>query len=248
MADAVITPQPTPRVDEAIAAADAFTLPSAATEAEFLRVLERIRQGDHEQGPVIWDLNAGLLAFLASAFPRAPQSILYGQVFTREPKGRGAHFDIYDKLLHKDFPWVGLFNLAGDAVVSTCPLPDWLATRYALAYPEASDRAYAERRRISEEVLADPGVRLLKGYLLAGNGLIIPQQAAGHEWVHNVVPVHEENPGRFVKFAAVGRDISALLNRGYQQVDDLLRRALFQAANEGSGDSEIRPRQWCNVD
>jgi hypothetical protein len=238
----------TPGVDEAIAAVDAFALPSAATETEFQAALQRIRQGDHAQGPLIWDLHAGLLAFLASAFSCVPRSTLYGQVFTREPQGRGPHFDVYDKILHRDFPWVALFNLAGDAVVSSYPLPDWLATRYALAHPEASDRAYAERRRISEEALADPEVRVTKGYLLAGTGLIIPQQPAGPEWVHNVVPVQQDHPGRFVKFVAAGRDVGALENRGYDLVDDLFRRALVLAPHDGSGDSEIRPRRRCNFD
>jgi hypothetical protein len=243
-----ITPATTSSVDEAIQAAEAFTVPSAASETEFLRALERIRQGDYEQGPVIWELHAGLLAFLRTAFPQAPYSILYGQVFTREPQGRGAHFDVYDKFLHKDFPWVALYNLAGDAIISTYSLPDWLATRYALAYPDASDRAYAERRRISDEALADPEVRPRKGFLLAGSGLIIPQQSTGPEWVHNVVPVHPEKPGRFVKFAAVGADTSPLRGRGYDPLDDLLCNALLHAPSEGSGDSEIEPRRRCNLD
>jgi hypothetical protein len=100
---------------------------------------------------------------------------LYGQVFTREPKGRGAHFDVYDALLNPDYPWVALFNLAGEAVVSVFRLPDQLARRYALNYPVASEKAYVARRGMAKEALGDSSVHPDKGMLLPGCGLIIPQ-------------------------------------------------------------------------
>jgi hypothetical protein len=235
-------------VDEAIQTAASFTLTSAGSEAEVFRALKRIRRGEAEQGPVIWELHTGLLAFLRSVFAEVQNSTLFGQVFTREPKGRGAHFDVYDDLLDADFPWVALFNLAGDAVVSVHRLPDSLAERYALAHPKASDEAYAERRRIADELLADSTVHPEKGILLSGCGLIIPQQRSGPDWVHNIVPLHEQNPGRFVKFAVVEADSSPLRDRGYAPLDDLLRQALLHAPTESSGDSEIRPRRRCNLD
>jgi hypothetical protein len=239
---------PTPAgVDVAIAAAGAFTLAAAVSEPEVLRALVRIRRGDEKQGPLIWDLHAGLLAFLSSAFPQAPRSILYGQVFTREPMGRGAHFDVYDGLLHPEFPWVALFNLEGDAVVTVCRLPQAQAAAYERAYPEASDAAYAERRRVSDEVLADPAARPSKGYLLAGSGLIIPQLRGGADWIHNIVPVQAQSPGRFVKFAALAGDGSPLRDRGYALLDELLRHALSNAPAD-AGESEHQPRRRCNLD
>jgi hypothetical protein len=236
------------RVDDAIRAASAFTLMSAASAADMLRALERIRRGE-DQGPVIWELQTGLLEFLKSVFPKSANSSLYGQVFNREPRGRGAHFDVYDELLHANYPWVALFNLAGEAVVSTCRLPDHLAKRYALAHPESSDEAYAERRRIAAEAAADPSVRPDKGMLLPGCGLIIPQQLSGPKWLHDVVPMHEENPGRFVKFVVASeRNAVDLLDRGYAPIDGLFTHSLLNAPTEGSGDSEIRPRRRCNLD
>jgi hypothetical protein len=243
-----LAPSARKRVDDAIQASAAFTMMSAASEAEMLKALERIRRGE-EQGPVIWELHTGFLEFLKSVFPRGENSRVYGQVFIREPKGRGAHFDVYDNLLHPNYPWVALFNLAGDAVVSVCRLPDQLAKRYALAHPEASDEAYAERRRIADEALADSSARPEKGMLLPGCGLIIPQQLSGPKWIHDVVPLREENPGRFVKFVvARERNASYLLDRGYAPIDGLLTHSLLNAPTEGSGDSEIRPRRRCNLD
>lgn len=242
------TPSVRARVDEAIQEAAAFTLPSASNAAEVFEVLERLRQGNREQGPLIWDLTTGLLGFLTSVFPQVQISTLYGQVFTREPKGRGAHFDVYDNLLQADFPWVALFNLAGDAVVSVCRLPDHLAERYALAHPEASDEAYVERRRLAEEVFADSSIQPQKGILLAGRGLLIPQLRNGPEWIHSIVPLNEENPGRFVKFAVVEGDGSPLQDRGYASLDELLRQALLHSPAEGVGESESRPRRHCNLD
>jgi len=85
--------------------------------------------------------------------------------------------------------------------------------------------------------------------LLPGDGLIIPQQLSGPEWVHNVVPMRAQNPGRFVKFV-VAREKNAnfLLDRGYAPLDGLLRHALLNAPTEGSDDSENWPRRRCNLD
>jgi hypothetical protein len=174
---------------------------------------------------------------------------LYGQVFVREPQGRGAHFDVYDKFLDPQFPWVALFNLAGDATVSTIRLPDELAKHYALTHPEASDEAYTERRRLAKEALEQPNVHPEEGLLLAGNGLVIPQQSSGPEWVHHIVPMLPQCPGRFVKFLVSRYQADThLLDRGYVPVNSLLRRALLALPVEDSGDAEIRPRRRCNLD
>jgi hypothetical protein len=243
-----LAPSVRQQVDEAIQTAAEFMGMSVASEAELIRALGRIRRGE-QQGPVIWEPHTGLLEFLRSAFPKVQESTLYGQVFIREPQGRGAHFDVYDDLLDVNYPWVALFNLAGEAVVTVCRLPPQLAERYARTHPDPSDEAYEERRRIADEALASSSVHREKGMLYAECGLIIPQQRSGPEWVHHVAPTHAENPGRFVKFAVV-RDANAgyLRDRGYTPLDGLLRRALLNAPTEGSGDSEIRPRRRCNLD
>jgi hypothetical protein len=63
------------RVDEAIQSAAAFAVTSAASEQALFRALERIRRGE-EQGPVVWELHAGLLEFLRSVFPKGENSSL----------------------------------------------------------------------------------------------------------------------------------------------------------------------------
>jgi hypothetical protein len=244
----VLAPSVSERVEEAIQGSAGFTITSAASESEVVRALERIRRGEN-QGPVIWELHTGLLDFVRSVFPSAQNATLYGQVFVREPEGRGAHFDVYDEFLDIHYPWVALFNLAGDAIVCAYRLPDQLAKRYALTHPEASEEAYAERRRLADEALAHSSVHPEKGMLSAGCGLIIPQQPSGPEWVHNIVPMRRQNPGRFVKFV-VSRERSAgyLLDRGYVPLDGLLTHALLKSATEGSGDSETRARRRCKLD
>jgi hypothetical protein len=235
------------RVDAAMQAAKLFALQSAHSEVDVSRALERLRRGA-EQGPIIWELYTGLLGFLKTVFPGIGNSRLYGQIFDREPKGRGAHFDVYDEFLHPDFPWVALFNLSGDAVVSVCRLPDSLGVRYSLAHPEATDEAYEARRRIAEEALTDPGAHPDKGHLFSECGLIIPQQRDGPDWIHNIVPMDERNPGRFAKFAVTKDDTRHLYQRGYDLVNDLLRHALLLAPAPGSQASEGKPRRRCNLD
>ncbi len=173
---------------------------------------------------MIWDLHSGLLEFLRTVFPGARSSIVNGQVFRREPMGRGAHFDVYDELLHMHYPWVGLFNLAGDAVVTVCQLPDQIAKTYASAFRQASDDAYEERRRLADDALADSRVESRKGLLLPNCGLIIPQQLSGPDWIHKVVPTSEQNPGRFVKFAVVHEKSAGFLQ--YRGVGAISTKAI----------------------
>ena len=236
------------KVDAAIQAAAELAAISVTNAYELQGALTRIRRGE-KQAPVIWERAAGVLEFLSLAFPRHEETTLCGQVFTREPEGRGAHFDVYDSLLDPAYPWVAVFNLAGDSVVSVFPLPDQLARRYAREHPEATDDAYLKRRRLADEALADPSIRPEKGLLLAGYGLIIPQQQSGPKWVHDVVPISKERPGRFVKFAAArdGR-IHELYERGYAGIESLLKQALLHAPTEGAGNSENQRRRRCNLD
>ena len=237
------------RVDAAILEYSAFTLPVPGSDAELARALVRIRTGD-DQPPVIWAARTGVLGFLSSVFRGCRPADLYGQVFLREPQGRGAHFDVYDDILHADYPWVALLNLAGDAVVTVCRLPEPLARRYEQEYPHPTDAAYAERRRISAGAIGAPDAHLEKGLLSQGSVLVIPQQMAGPDWVHHVVPLREDNPGRFVKFAVAAAGNQHLLeDRGYRPINDLLWQALLNAPVEGTGDSEIRPtHRRCNLD
>jgi len=237
------------RIDAAIAAAASFNMTSAGSEAALSRSLNCIHT-DKTQGPAIWDLHAGLLTFLRTVFHDAAPQTLFAQIFDREPKGRGAHFDVYDPLLHPDFPWVALFNLTGDSTVSAFPLPEALSHRYDNEHPTPDEAAYAARRQLVAEALADPHIRPEKGMLLPGCGLIIPQRQHGPDWVHDIIPMHEDNPGRFIKVVAVkGRHAeNDLRNFGYGPVDGVLQAALLSIPVTESGDDVSRRRRRCNVD
>lgn len=245
-----VRPAVTARIDAATRAVEELTLTPVTEESDLRNALKRIRRGADE-GPIICELNAGLFGFLQAVFPDLPPSELYGQVFDREPSGHGAHFDVYDEYLHTDFPWVAIFNLAGHATVTTVRLPEALATSYARSHGEPSNEAYAERRRISEAALTVPAVHPDKGFLASGSGLIIPQQRKGPDWVHDVVPVLAQQPGRFVKFAAVeANKTRALSGRRYVSLDELLRKALNHLPLEEAENQEqqLRPSRHCDLD
>jgi len=236
------------KVDEAIQSVVDHRLEPLATEAELESALNRIREGQ-EQGPVIWGLQSGLLSFLDTVFPNYRSLHLYGQVFLREPKGRGAHYDVYDEVLHPEYPWVAVFNLDGDAVVTVARLSDEWSEHYASTHPVPTDAAYVERRRLADESLRRSNAQSEKGLLLRRSGLIIPQQRAGPDWIHDVVPIKEENPGRFVKFAvAKEQQAEFFTERGYDALGTLLTEALLSAPIMGSGILENLPRHRCNVD
>jgi hypothetical protein len=77
--------------------------------------------------PILCELGGGVLAFAAAAFPALGQRIFLAKHFRREPKGRGAHFDVYGHLLDPYFPYIGVFNIAGEASLRTLLLPEGAA-------------------------------------------------------------------------------------------------------------------------
>jgi hypothetical protein len=74
---------------------------------------------DRNAGGFRCELGSSVLGFGSAAFVGVATRDLYAQQVPRAPDGRGAHFDVYADLVDQSFPWGAVFNLAGDAVVSS---------------------------------------------------------------------------------------------------------------------------------
>ena len=162
-----VTPQPSAdvaaRIDAAISAVDALNMEVLTTHQQLADHLRNLRRGRSTE-VLLCEFGGGILDFIAAAFPNLGAHVVFAQHFSRDPRGRGAHFDVYGELLDEAFPWVAVFNIAGDAALSTFVLPQDLARRYLLEHPVPSDAAFEARRQVAAEALAR-GVHLSKGML-----------------------------------------------------------------------------------
>jgi hypothetical protein len=239
------------RVDAAIRAVDALTMEPLTSREQLSDRLADLRAGSTAK-VLLCELGGGVLDFVSAAFPSRGERCVLAQRFHREPLGRGAHFDVYGQLLDEEFPWVAIFNIAGDAEVSTFSLPEGLARRYAEEHPVPSDAAYEARRIVAAEALADPAVRVDKGVLYKHSGLILPQLKAGPHWVHEVVPLNSGNPGQFIKLLVPANNEGArkqLGENGYAPLDGVLTAALHLESNAWVSSNEALPqRRRCNLD
>jgi hypothetical protein len=240
-----------PLVDAAIRDVEALTMNPLTGRSQLAVRLAQLRRG-HSVEIIVTDLRTGILDFVEAVFPDLGTRTLLAQTFTREPSGRGSHFDVYGDLLDEEFPWVAAFNIAGDAYVNAFELPGALARRYFAEHPGPSDEAYEGRRAIAGEALEDPRVTVGRGVLYRRRGLIIPQLKAGPHFVHNVMPMNAEEPGQFIKLlvpAGGARARKQLWDNGYDELDEILTRALDRRPNAPSSASDGFPkRRRCNLD
>jgi hypothetical protein len=253
---AAVTPQ-TPeklaaRIDAAISAAEALTMEPLKSREQLSERLSDLRLGS-KPAVLSCELGGGILDFVSGAFPNRGERCVLAQHFSREPEGRGAHFDVYGELLDEEFPWVAVFNVVGDAEVSAFPLPKNLARRYEQAHCRPTDEAFEERRVLAAEALADTTVTLSKGALYRHGGLIIPQFRAGPHWVHQVIPLNPLESGQFIKLLIPATDERAhklLADNGYAPLDGLLTAALDLASDASLSSNEALPgrRRKCNFD
>jgi hypothetical protein len=194
--------------------------------------------------PFLCELGAGVLNFVSAAFPNLDAQSIYAKHFFREPGGRGAHFDVYGKLLDKAFPWIGVYNIAGYASLIACRLPDSLAASYFREHPESSDEAYEARRHVAPDALAVPGTKPIKGILDRHTGLIVPQLVEGPHWVHDIVPLRADDPGQFIKLLVPNNAADAMTRmsmNGYAPLDAVLTASLHLGP-------AFADRRHCNLD
>lgn len=171
-------------------------------------------------------LGGGVIQFARTVFFDTEFTSVHAELYDREPQGRGAHFDLYQDLLDDRFPYIGVFNLSGEAKVTAACLPDDLTKAYFERYPEPNDAAAQARRQFSAIVLQDPKVDVYEGKLEAGSGMVIAQRKDQPHVIHSIEPLDTNNPGKFVKFAylegSTKKVLKAAKDIGMRSLDELL--------------------------
>jgi hypothetical protein len=182
-------------------------------------------------------LGGGVLQFASTIFREIDLPLVYGQLCEREPEGRGAHFDLYQDLVHDKYPYIGVFNLSGEATITAARLPDDLAKAYSGRYPEPNDAAVQARRDFSSIALNDPTTSVYEGRLEAGSGMVIAQRKDQAHIIHDIVPVDTDNPGKFIKFAYLNdstKTIQTTSVAGMKPLDKVLTDSLSGTPRESS--------------
>lgn len=140
--------------------------------------------------------------FVTNVFPHLPSGTeLYVLREKRNGYERGAHFDVYQGLLHDGYPFVATFNLVGDASLVTTLLPADLTAYYFKHHAVLSDVAHRARRLVSDLALMRPGATVTRSEIGPGVGLIIPQPPIGYQpVVHDVRPPAQYGRGSYGMF------------------------------------------------
>ncbi|HVX24296.1 MAG TPA: hypothetical protein VG992_03065 [Candidatus Saccharimonadales bacterium] len=201
-----------------------ITDPQELSEA----VLE-IREQDLN-APLFAKLGGGVNRFVEAVFPRLDRDHVYAHAFDREEPGIGPHFDVYENYLHDDYPWVGVFNLAGRATVRAATLRPELKAIYDDMFPERTDEAGEARRHFGALALQDHRATVYETTLEPGVGMVLPQRPNGLEIVHEVTPVSGKK-GRYLKAIAPDVETESTIKDvtgefKYKQLDELLTEAL----------------------
>lgn len=177
---------------------------------------------------VLLELDGGLTTFADVAFRGLGFSRILAKKVEREAEGRGPHFDVYDDLLHPEFPYIGLYNLTGPAHVTATALPKDMADAYRRDYPSHSEAAAEARRKFGFVALALAGNTMFTGNLKPRTGLILPQ-IIEEPLVHEVLPYEPSNPGSFIKLVVANSKIGAaelLGDNDYISLDELLTQSV----------------------
>ncbi|HET7059831.1 MAG TPA: hypothetical protein VFH99_00715 [Candidatus Saccharimonadales bacterium] len=177
------------------------------------------------------ELGGGILRFAGAAFPEADVDNVYAQYNERQPRGRGPHFDIYDKKISEDYPWLAVYNLAGRCSVAAAVMPNFLADEYDRLYPEPNEAAYNARRHFGALVLNSPKSDVYSGVLNAGGGLVLPQSGEKSYIIHEIVPEDPAESGSFIKMIVPeqkSKTLKELRDNGFIPLGELTRGIVGQ--------------------
>lgn len=213
-------------------------LPVITDPSELTKAVTHIRTAENP-GAIMSHLGGGILKFAGATFPDINTEDIYAQSNNREPEGRGAHFDVYGSFLDKNYPWLGLFNLAGRASLTTVTLPDELAKIYFDMYPTPTDEAFDARRHFSAIALGSKKAEITSGTLTSGTGLVLPQKDIGSHIVHDIVPEDPNQPGKYVKLIVPSGTEEAndrMRRGGYKPLDELLSEGLGLTIETDTGE------------
>ena len=197
-------------------------------------------ESDGKHVAFLAQLGRGTIRFAAAAFPNVSIDQVYAQFNERESEGRGPHFDIYNEGLDDNYPWLGVYNLAGACAVSAAKLPDDMAKQYAELYPEPNEAAHTARRHYGALVLGAETSRVGTGTLEPDMGLVLPQRSEGPHIIHEIVPKDPADPGSFIKMIVPRNDtdnLELLGEQGFVLLDELLTGGL-EPEEEVEGDLE----------
>ncbi|MDT5174626.1 MAG: hypothetical protein QOG37_1877 [Mycobacterium sp.] len=142
--------------------------------------------------------------FVQSLFPEVrPPTAVYVRRETRDGRSRRPEFDLYQPIVHRDYPFVATLNLVGDASVESTVLDQALASYYFTHYPQPSETAYTARHLVSELALMQrQRAPWETGRIGPGVGMIVPQREFALPIVTDLRPHAEHGPayGIFLKF------------------------------------------------
>jgi len=137
--------------------------------------------------------------FVQSLFPGVkPPTAVYVCPETRNGSARGPEFDLYQAVVHRNYPFVAALNLAGHATVESRVLDRRLASYYFKHYPKLNETAYTARRLVGALTLAQPRRGpSQQARIGAGVGMIIPQREFALPVVRDVRPDAESGPASY---------------------------------------------------
>jgi hypothetical protein len=212
------------------------------TPTDLAAKIERMASGHEdlrlEDAAFISNMGAGILKFAEIAFPGAEHEEIYAKEQSREPVGKGAHFDVYDQAIQLGYKWLGIYNFSGKVIVTAALLPNDLKQSYNANFPIMDDAAHLARRQYSTIALLKPGADIAVGNMEEHNGLVIAQRADAPFVVHDVVPVDKSKPGHFVKLVIPRSDSisrQALSDDGFERLDTYVTRKLAGEPTRLSG-------------
>ncbi len=196
--------------------------------------LDKMRQDKFHQA-LVCELGGGALRFALSIFPNQDIDKIYAKKEVRSSEGKGAHFDVYGKLIDSDYPWIGVYNLSGSVGIKTLPLPEDLAEAYESRFSkikESDDEAaYQARRDFSSIAISQPGALIAEAAMKTGTGLILPQHQGRHV-VHDITPSNSFNSGSYLKLLNPKKSnptTKVIKAAGFKPIDELLSEGIGQA-------------------
>ncbi|MCB9834774.1 hypothetical protein H6792_01965 [Candidatus Nomurabacteria bacterium] len=185
--------------------------------------------------PIIVD-GLCLTEFATRLYPGQELGDILSSVEDRTPKGKEAHFDVYQGVVASEHPRIGVYNLEGQAQVSVAALPEDLSRGYDKCFPEPTDEAFVARRVFASRALR--GNVVLRGVLGKGSGFVIPQQEGQHI-AHKITPENPDEPGRYVKVVLPGNE-EFLKESGYKPVGDIARTVYSGSLGDGASEGKSK--------
>lgn len=134
-------------------------------------------------------------------------------------------FDVFQKLVHPDYPLLGIFITQGIGSVESTTLDDQLLAYYSAAYGTAAYPPAQPQSLISGLTFLEPTAIIDTGEIAPGIGVVVPQLAGATPTVYRLSPRPERGVGplasiRMTKFVVPHyhpRSLDALISLGFER-------------------------------